>query len=258
MFTKKITIFIIIISVALGISYALFFARPGSPPQERIVGETIWTEEIQCSDETYVFETVLNEDETGYFNNIYRNTNSPENFIVRLKAPTVGLDTFFVLAVPKEDCDKIYLTVARYETSRPRKGIFEWKIGEKEVHELAVSKEFFGYLAPSYPTDLKEAVSLDGEKFIVVKLDERITTDKWVCDPRILKLLHLREDVSEILAQLPEEEVFTNSSDSDFEGFCIGIDFGWVDDSTVYYDVYDATIERNRPLIERRTLSTEN
>ncbi|KKR47177.1 MAG: hypothetical protein UT82_C0002G0024 [Parcubacteria group bacterium GW2011_GWB1_40_14] len=257
MVIRKKTILIIFVGIAIGAGYAFFFLRSRqilpAPPHERVVGEVIRTEEIRCNAETYIFETVLTEDQTGYFNNIYRGTNSAEDFATSIKAPPMGGNTFFILAAPQENCNRIYLTVALYETDAPRKGIFAWHVADATLQELSVSENFRSDLAVSYPQDLTSVVSHDGEKVLVAQASEPYSQENY-CNLRILALLHLREDEKEVLVQLPDGETLTDFNESAV-GQCSGLNLGWIDNSTIYYDVYDATVTGVRPFIERRKLS---
>ncbi len=67
---------------------------------------------------------------------------------------------------------------------------------------------------------------------------------------------NLREDKSIELVRLSDQEDFVNGF-TDLSPYCDGLSFGWVDNSTIYYDVYDATTKvifysKPRLLIERR------
>lgn len=225
---------------------------PSRPSPKRVIGEIIRTETAQCNGEIYIFEMVLTEDQRSYFNNIYRNIPSTENFVTSIKAPPRGGNTFYFLAAPQENCDRIYLTVALYESDAPLAGIFEWRIGAQEVHELATGKDFLQNHLP-YPFREKSWLSPDGEAIIFARQTEPTRANFW-CDHRTLRLIHLREDVSETLVGLPKGETFDNGN-SDLAPYCQGLKFGWENEKTIYYDVYDATTDPPRSRLGRKTLS---
>lgn len=226
------------------------------PSEEGAIPAFVKSETAACGSEIYILDTVFFKEKVynGYFTDIYKNTRKPEEFIVRLKAPGAGLKAFFILAVPRNNCDRIYLTVAKYETSTPLKGIFVWRVKEKEFRELKVSEEFKEDFVGTYLlSDWKNTVSLDGDKIIVAQPATNVES----CDFRILRLLDLRRDISTVLEQLVENETFTYSTYRDEEGFCLGVNIGWLDESTIYYNVYNATVDIDRPLLERRVLTIE-
>lgn len=207
----------------------------------------IRTETVMCNNERYLFDTIFTKNK-GYFNDIYRNTRLSENFIIRLKSSRGGnLGAFFALTAAKKNCDKIYLSVVIEETDIPMNGIFEWRIGEESVRELATSHKF----ASNYVTFPKnEWISPDGEK-IIIAYQINSQADNPQCNYRNLLLINLREDIFKILLSLPETEVFDNGY-SDLAPYCKGLNFGWLNGSTIYYDVYDSVT--NHSFLEQRTL----
>lgn len=219
-------------------------------------GKVVFSESVICGGDTYIFETVLVENQT-YYNEVHKTARSPENFIARLKSPRGDdLGFFSVLATPQKNCDRIYLTTGIQESDVPRARIYEWMVGATEAHELMAGQYFYSSFVPFHGTTW---VSPDGEKIIVAQQTDPKEKNLW-CDHRTLRLIHLREDRSEILLQLPEAETLDNGY-SDLAPYCAGLNFGWLDDTTLYYDVYDATkgmfnvaTESNRSLLERRTL----
>lgn len=266
--TNKNKIVIILISATILVLLAILIISTGKQKKEITViiskeevvnAEFIRTESVECNSSSYILETVFVEETNsinniwGYFNNIYRNTNSTENFIASIKAPALGGNTFFILAAPKENCDRIYLTVARYETDAPLIGIFEWKITDNTLRELSISSSFRADLAINYPDGLEKVISPDGDYLLVTQRESEYSYEN-PCDLRSLLLLNLREDKYEVLVHLPKGELLTSFNRS--ESTCPGIDIGWLDNTTVYYDVYDATSEEwIYPLVERRMLS---
>lgn len=215
--------------------------------EEEETAELMETEIVSCNNETYIFDTVLLE-RKGFFNDIYKISRSSDNLIVRLKSPEENFfGIFSILVIPKKDCDRMYLTSHVWASDVPAIRIFEWQIGGKEARELAVSNEF----ASNYTS--KDWISPNGEKIIIAQQTEPNEENFW-CDHRTLRLLRLREDISEVLVQLPETETFDDGN-SELSPYCQGLNFGFEDELTIYYDVYDATTVRNRPFLERRTLS---
>lgn len=213
--------------------------------------ELIRTETVVCNDEVYIFDVVSYQERTYFFNDIYKNHRSPENLIVRLKAPRGGeVGAFMVLATPKADCDRIYLTTFVLKTHEPVGRIFEWYIGEKTVRELSISQEFWEYYVMSF--DHHSSLFFDGprwlspshEKILVAHQNEP-TAKNEQCDYRTLRLLRLRDDKSELVTQLPKGETFDNGREYLGRGdsllLCDGFNFGWMDESTIFYDVFDKT-----------------
>ena len=227
--------------------------------------ELIRTETVVCNDEVYIFDVVSYQERTYFFNDIYKNYRSPENFIVRLKAPRGGEEgAFMILATPKVDCDRIYLTTFILKTYEPVGRIFEWRIGEKTVRELSISQEFWEYYVMSFDHHL--SLFFDGprwlspghEKILVAHQNEP-TAKNERCDYRTLRLLRLRDDKSELVAQLPRGETFDNGREylgrGDLLLLCDGFNFGWIDESTIFYDVFDKT--KDAPSREVKSLVIE-
>ena len=231
-------------------------------------GELVKTEKVVCNNETYIFDSIKVVTKPGisdysYFSDVYKHNRSPDNFVVRLKAPqrelVYGGKTyvehviFSVLVAPKKGCDRIYLTNAHdpdISHPLPAKKIFVWEIGTQETKELSISKEYASNYAPS--------VSPDSETILVVQRDNLSSANDY-CNFRLLKLLYLRKDTAETLIQLPKTETFDDGT-SDLDPYCNGTNIGWQDKNTIYYNVYDATVKveyvnnTTRPVIERRTL----
>ncbi len=221
----------------------------------------IRTETIVCDNEIYIFD--IAREGNDYFNEIYKTNKSRDNLILRSQAQRelvyegkayIELVTFSILTVPKRNCDRIYLTsILPISHPVPAQGIFEWRIGASKIRELAISKEFAGNYVPYYPGQRKIAsVSPDGERIIVAQQGDLTGENRW-CNNKTLHFLDLRKDVSKVLVQLPKIETFDDGT-SDLDPYCNGLNFGWQDESTIYYDVYDATKEGMRPFKERKTL----
>jgi len=222
-------------------------------------GEIVSTQNVVCGGNTYIFDAVRFKD-SGYFNDIYKNVHTKENLILHARAAWGEetyqgktykvLGVFSVLAVPRDNCDRIYLTVLRPETDAPGRGMFEWRLGADEPRELTVSDKFREDFVVSYPDKLDKAVSSDGEKIVVTQPDEQVVSEK-TCSLRMLYLINLRKDTAELLMKLPKTETFDRGRSE--TGNCGGVNIGWVDETTIYYDVYDAT-KPGAPLKERRAL----
>lgn len=164
---------------------------------------------------------------------------------------------FSILTTPSTNCDRIYLTnVLPISHPVPAQGIFEWRIGAQEIRELAISKEFTGNRVPYPPKPNRLApLSPDGEKIIVAKQGAPTGENQW-CNYKSLYFLDLRKDISRLLVQLPGSESLDDGI-SDLDPYCGGLNFGWLDENTIYYDVYDSTKNPPYPIIERRTLKIE-
>lgn len=247
---RKKLIFIILIAIIFSFGYYILFMRSGPVSQGRVIGEIIQTEEVQCNNETYVFEMVLTKDKTAYFNNIYKDTNTADNFIASIKALPRGGNVFFVLGAPRENCDRIYLTVALYETDAPLRGIFEWKTSGATIRELAIGENFRTDLVAQSPNYWRNAVSSDGDSIIVAQANKPFLSENF-CHLQTLLLLHLIKDESNAVVKLSDKEMLSQGEEGGIGG-CPGMNFGWVDDSTIYYDVYGTTADH--PLLERRML----
>ena len=221
-------------------------------PEALEQGRVVSTKEVICGGKTFVFDIILLNNNT-YFNEIYEDSRTLDNFVVRLKSSRGGmLGSFFILTTPRrDDCDSIYLTAIILESDAPSKRIYRWRVGAMDVAELNISPE---YSDAFIPYKSKEHISPDGEKVLVAQ--QTIPKSEIFCAHRTLRLLDLGKDSSEIVVQLSEVESFDNGT-SDLEPYCNGLNFGWEDNDTVYYDVYDATVDYNRPFVERRTLSIQ-
>ena len=225
-------------------------------PTEKAGTELINTEKFVCNNESYVLDVVLIKND-GYFNDIYKSSRLPENLLVHEEASGDGLGAIRVLAIPKERCDRVYLTRFSYETGAIARGIYEWRIGESIIDEVVGMREF-RYTTLPYPHDGESSVSSDGNRVLATPRED---TDFEKCELRVLYLYHLNEHTKEILVRLPRNEIFNSGFDDEL-GFCVEINYGWLDESTIYYDVYDATRTEEshyflHPLLERRTLKIE-
>lgn len=267
------TILIIISVGVLSISGWFVFLRQ-TKPMSPLGGEVPYvakTETAACNGKTYIINTSKIFTGSGisdylYFTDIYREYVSLPNLLIHWKNPYnesvyegktyVERSIFSILAVPLKNCGEIYLTtVLNISHPLPAARIFKWQIGTAEIRELAVSKEFSGEYTPYPHLENKIWMSPDGGKILVAKRNA-IFNGKEYCNFRILRLIDLRNDSSEILVQLPEDESFDNGN-SDLEPYCEGLSFGWLNESEIYYDIYDATTEYNRQLLERKTLSID-
>lgn len=258
---KKITILISSITVILVIGYYVFFMRTEQISQERVIGEVVRTEEIECGGKTYVFDTVKvsTRPETHdrvYFNDVYKNKRAEQNFIIRLKSQRWGaFGAFKFLSIDKKDCSAVYLTSVFMETDAPYADIFKWQLDDEGVTKLVIGDMFFGHYTP---TQDNKWISPSGERILIAIPNAGLGSQDY-CRYKTLKLLNFSEDKSVELIRLPDNEDFVDGF-TDLSPYCGGLSFGWVNNSTIYYDVYDATVEVNyvnntfRPLIERRTL----
>lgn len=224
------------------------------PNQEAGGGELVRTETIVCNNERYILGVTLNK---YYFSDIYKDVQTSENLLVRIRSSGTGSpigSPLTILSVPEKDCDRVFLTRLHPELGQHRYSIFEWKVGSPTVRELTTGEEFSQSLPDDY--NWNKIVSPDGERVLSVIASGKPTPreKRWTCDYRTLLLFHLRKDTSEILVRLPDTEAF----DSGFSeaGTCDGVNTGWLDESTIYYNVYDVTTEGS-PLLERRTLKIE-
>ena len=214
-------------------------------PQKPGRASLIKSNSVVCNDKSFIFDLVLSD---VYFNNIYKAARVPENLLVHEQATGQGGNgALKILAVPKQNCDRMYLTRYVPESDAPVRGIFEWKIGGDAVQELRVSKAFSGFYAPF---SIEDVISTDGEKIIISE-----PSGAEFCNRRTLRILRLRRDISEELVRLANAEALTSSNADDGAiGYCFGLSFGWQDESTVYYDVYDGTKAPPYPIKERRIL----
>lgn len=263
MSTKKlITLSVIIGAVITGGLWKYLQSPPQSSTQAPVIAkqvEIVQTETVECGGETYIFDLALVENRT-YFNEIYKSSRSIKNLLVREKAS--GIDGFGpkrILAVPQKNCDRIFLTRFTPESDAwAGIGIYEWQAGGIEIRELSISKEFRGDYVSSYPNDWrKDVVSPDGEKVIVAQPPDNEyekQLQEWWCGLKSMRLLKLKEDVSEILVQLLKNEILDNGRS--MTGNCSGVDIGWVDNSTIYYVVYDVDGDQVS-FSERRTLNID-
>ncbi len=235
-------------------------------PIDEAAGQVVAMESIVCGNSTYIFDLVLKNGD--YINNIYKTSRSPENVLLRVsqqKTETGGRGVLRVLAVPKKNCDRIYFTRYTPDSDASVRGLFEWRLGSNEIRELATSQRFSGFYTPNPVWDAalkqvvvrdKDAVSPGGEMVVVAEPVGDKFVEGQFCDRRTLSIINLRDDTPTIVVQLPSTENLTisNTEDSEFS-YCSGLNFGWQNDTTIYYDVYDATTTTNRSLEERRTLS---
>ena len=226
---------------------------------EEEISKLIRTESVVCGDETYIFDTIFIEGK-GYFNDVYKTVRSPENFLTRLKSQEWGpyYGAFKFLTINKKNCDTLYFTSIFMNTDTPYWYIFKWQPGDEVVTKIAVGDTFFGNKIPRN----NKWISPTGVRLLIA---EKIPPYlKNYCDYRISTLLNLADGTSEKLLELPTTENFDNGY-SDLEPYCAGLDFGWIDSQTIYYDVYDTTkgvydgsTGSFHPLIERRTLKIMN
>lgn len=220
---------------------------------EEEISELISTESVVCGDETYIFNVVLNR---FYFSNIYKTSRLPENLFFHEQSSGKEGNPFgalSVLSVPKQNCDRIYLTRVSPYGGVSTLGIYEWIVGENSVREILSYKDFHHTFLPSR-FDGKKTVSPDGERVIVVQRED---SELSGCNARILKLFSLREHQSDVLVRLPQDEIFDLGTGGE-EGYC-SPDFGWIDESTIYYDVYihSPTTVGVATFLERRTLKIQ-
>lgn len=266
MSSKKIIILIIVIGISVGIGYVLVSGGPEhlsqSPSQEEPIGRLVYAKSIECGNEEYVFEVAVSE-ELGYFTNVYKDTNSPENFVTALKYQkgTSAYYHYSPISAYQMDCNIIYLTKA-FPGDGPLLGIYEWQIDTNLIRELAISSELYSQYYPHFRNTKPRlpSVSPDGNR-ILIAIPNRGLDERDYCHYKTLKLLDFREDRSVELVRLSENEDFVDGL-SDLSPYCQGLSFAWLDDSTIYYDVYDATpglvaYPTPRPVIERRTLLTQ-
>ena len=211
----------------------------------------IKTENASCKGESYILETVLSEGKYSY--GIYKTSYSAGNLIVSLKSPVNG-KALSLLSVPKENCSKLYLTAYIPETDSPAGGMFEWKIGETTIEELAISSDFSSVFTPFYTDgNWNRSISPDGERIVIAQPSETSDNEEseLYCYYQKLVLLDLSQDTSKLLVELPKSEGLDRGSS--LTGNCVGISVGWINSSTVYYDVFG--VDQGRSLIERRTIS---
>lgn len=224
------------------------------------------SEAVACNGKTYIFNTI--KEGNNYFTEIYEDNKSQDNLVLRSKAQRelvhegkiyTEIKAFSILTTPKINCDRIYLTnILPISHPAPAQGIFEWKIGAREIRELAISKKFASNDLP-YPLEQERiatrSVSPDGEKVIIAKQGVP-TGENQYCNYKSLYLLDLHKDISMLIVQLSEAESFDDGT-SDLDPYCGGLNFGWQNKSIIYFDVYNATLDWNRPFLERRTLKIE-
>lgn len=223
---------------------------------------------IDCDEETYSFDSysvLLGAGIETFVTDIHRAQGSgTKEFIVRLTPPQqesiyagkryATRWIYIPLSTPETNCNSIYLTTRLFIAHPvPVERIFEWPIGARNVKELSISREFSGELVPYMAgSGNVPPVSPDGEKVLIARRESSASGGDY-CGFKALRLLDLRSDTAETVLNLSSLELLDNGS-TDLEPYCNGLNFGWQDRNTIWYDVYNATVDHDRPLIERRTL----